>query len=158
TELEASAHTVVDIARTLVTERDDSVDTELVPWAEVVQKTIESHIRDLHEILPWARLVTGDAHSTHATSPGLSGRRAVVERLDVALPTLADLPAHCEVVLSEFANLRIGKITNSDDHEALACLDTLIESLEHSVVAAQALIRRLSSLSQLAKKIFEEMK
>ena len=38
TELEARAHTMVDIARTLTAERGDSADAELLAWAEAVRR------------------------------------------------------------------------------------------------------------------------
>ena len=47
TELEAQAHTVVDIARTLTAARSDRTDTEVLAWAEAVQASIASHARDL---------------------------------------------------------------------------------------------------------------
>jgi cyclic beta-1,2-glucan synthetase len=45
TELEARAHTLADIARTLTAERGDSADTELLAWAEAVRTGIESRAR-----------------------------------------------------------------------------------------------------------------
>ena len=81
TELEAHAHTVVDIARTLTAERGDSADTEVLAWAEAVQAGIASHARDLDMAFPWARLVCGnDALSWRAASGadvGLDGDRAL---------------------------------------------------------------------------------
>ena len=55
TELEAQAHTLVDIARTLTAERGDSADAELLTWAEALDAGIASHARDLDMALPWAR-------------------------------------------------------------------------------------------------------
>ena len=56
TELEARAHTMADIARTLTAERGDSAEGELVAGAEAVLAAIESHWRDLDAAIPWARL------------------------------------------------------------------------------------------------------
>ena len=69
TELEARAHTMADIARTLTAERGDSADGELVTWAEAVRAAIESHARDLDAAMPWAQLVFGKAPINRATNP-----------------------------------------------------------------------------------------
>ena len=63
TELEARAHTLVDIARTLTAERGDSADAELLAWAEAVDAGVASHARDLDMALPWARLIFGKTRS-----------------------------------------------------------------------------------------------
>ena len=42
TALEARAHTMADIARTLTAERGDRADAELVAWAEAVRAGIAS--------------------------------------------------------------------------------------------------------------------
>ena len=69
TELEARAHTMADIARTLTAERGDSAEGELVAWAEAVRAAIESHARDLDAAIPWARLVFGKAPDKSRDDP-----------------------------------------------------------------------------------------
>ena len=46
-ELSLHADTVVDIARTLTAERNDSGYSEVLAWAVALQATIASHQRDL---------------------------------------------------------------------------------------------------------------
>ena len=71
-ELEARAHTMADIARTLTAERGDSADAEVLAWAEAVRAAIASHARDLDMALPWARLVFGKAALSWRDDPGAS--------------------------------------------------------------------------------------
>ena len=96
TELNARAHTMADIARTLTAERGDSADGELVNWAEAVRAAIESHARDLDAAMPWAQLVFGKAPINRATNPEQDLVSKTMGRFFLSVPTLADAPDRCE--------------------------------------------------------------
>ena len=158
TELEARAHNVTDIARTLNAERGDSADAELLTWAEALDVGIASHGRDLAVALPWARLVFGNtvAHGAGTSGPALGS--PAVARFFLSVPTLADTPDHCETALHELTALRARLVTDSaPQSEAVARIDAIIEGLTRSAAVSGALVRRLSTIVQLTKTMFDAM-
>jgi len=158
TELGARADTMTDIARTLTAERGDTADSELVAWAEAVRAVIESHALDLDAVIPWARLIFGKPPINRATSAEQDLVSATLARFYSSMPTLADTPNRCENAMSELTTLRERLSQNgAAQSEGLAGIDAIIESLAHSAAACEALVRRISSLVQLTKAIFEEM-
>ena len=158
TELEARAHTMADIARTLTAERGDSADGELLAWAEAVRAAIESHARDLDAAMPWARLVFGKAPLNRATTPKQDLVSTTMARFFLSVPTLADAPDRCESAIRELTTLRARLATDSAaQSDALTRIDAIIESLARSAAASGALVRRLSTLVQLTKTMFDAM-
>jgi cyclic beta-1,2-glucan synthetase len=157
-ELEARAHTMADIARTLTAERGDRADAELLAWAEALDAGIESHARDLDMVLPWARLVFGNAVSQRATTPEQSLGSTAIARLFFSLPTLAETADRCEAAIHELTTLRARLATDSDAQSAaLTRIDAIIEGLASSAAVSGALVHRLSALVQLTKTMFDAM-
>jgi cyclic beta-1,2-glucan synthetase len=158
TELEERAHTMADIARTLTAERGDSDEGELVTWAEAARATIESHARDLDLALPWARLVFGKTLSHGATTPEQALGWTAIPRLFFSLPTLGDAPDRYDIAIRELTTLRSRLTTQgAAQNDALTRIDAIIENLACSSVASGALVRRLSTLIQLTKTMFDAM-
>ncbi len=158
TELEARAHTMVDIARTLTAERGDSADAEILAWAEAVRAGIESHAHDLDVAFPWARPVFGNATANHETTAEQALGWMAIERFFSSLPTLADTPDHCEVAIRELSTLRLRMATEgATQGDALARIDALVEGLGCSAASASGVVRRLTALAQLTKTMFDAM-
>ena len=152
TELQAHAHTVVDIARTLTAERGDSADAELLTWAEALDAGIASHARDLDMALPWARLVFGNAALIAPATPEQALGLPAVARLFLSFPALADTPDRCETAIHELTTLRARLASDSAaQSDTLTRIDAIIESLARSAAASGALVRRLSTLVQLTQ-------
>ena len=81
-----------------------------------------------------------------------------IPRIFFSLPTLADTPEHCENAIHELTTLRARLATDSAaQSEALTRIDAIIESLTRSAAASGALVRRLSTLVQLTKTMFDAM-
>jgi cyclic beta-1,2-glucan synthetase len=157
-ELKTRAHTVVDIARTLMAERGDSADTEVRAWAEAVCIDIESHARDLDLAFPWARHVHGNAPADRATPSEQALGWTVIAPLFASLPTLADTPERCDIATHELTRLRTRLATEGIvENGALAHVDALIESLGRSAAASRALTHRLSALALQTKTLFDAM-
>jgi cyclic beta-1,2-glucan glucanotransferase len=158
TETEARALTVADIARTLSAERGDNTDTELLVWAESVRAAIASHLRDLDIALPWARLIFGIAPSDRVLPQEQALGSKAIARLFVSLPTLAETPERCENSILELTTLH-ERLAAEDatQGEALAQIDVIIESLGRSAAASKALLRRLSTIVEVTKKMFDAM-
>jgi len=157
-ELDARAHTMADIARTLTAERGDSAEGELVAWAEAVRVAIESHGRDLDAAIPWARLVFGNAPINRVTIPEQDLVTTTMARFFPSVPTLADTPNRCESAIGELTTLR--KRLGSDSaaqRTALVQFDAIIGSLTRSAAASEALLRRLSTLVTHTKMMFDAM-
>ena len=158
TELEARAHTMADIARTLIAERGDSAESELVAWAEAVRATIESHARDLDLATPWARLVFGRGSMNRPTIGEQDLVSTAMARFFLSVPTVADTRNRCESAIGELTTLRESLGTDSAAQTtALVQFDIVIESLTRSAAASEALVSRLSALATHTKAVFEEM-
>jgi cyclic beta-1,2-glucan synthetase len=157
-EIESRARTMVDIARTLTAERGDSADAEVLVWAEAVLENIESHLRDVDMVLPWARLVVGNAVPQPAINPQPASGSTEIAHLFLTLPTLADMPDRGETAIDELTALR-ARLANDNTlkSDASTRIDSLIDSLAGSAAASRALVRRLSILSELSQALFDAM-
>ncbi|MGE3539676.1 MAG: glucoamylase family protein [Candidatus Tectimicrobiota bacterium] len=156
-ELEAQAHIVVDIARTLTAERDDRAAAEVLAWAEAVQADIASHARDLSMALPWARLVCEDTLSSRAPLPEQRSAWTTIAPYFATLPTLADTPARCATAIDALTTLRRRLVTEGVSSAVLAHIDAIIENLTRAAAASEALGRRLMRLAQLTQTMFDAM-
>ena len=72
--LAVQADTLVDIARTLMAERDQNADADVVIWAQAARATIASHQRDLVTVMPWAPHLQAALPNSRTLPPGLWGR------------------------------------------------------------------------------------
>src|SRR4030095_10034869 len=81
-----------------------------------------------------------------------------IAHLFAALPTLADVPDRCETAIDELTTLR-ARLANDSiaQSETRIRIDSIIDSLAGSAAASRALLRRLSTLSQLAQALFDAM-
>ena len=156
TELGARARTMVDIARTLTAERGDSGEGELLAWAEAVRAAIESHARDLDAAMPWARLVYGKAPLNRTTVAEQDLVSTTMARFFLSVPTLADAPDRCESAIRQLTTLR-ERVAKDSAVQSDTRIDAIIEGLGRSARGCEALVRRLSTLVQVTKTIFEEM-
>ncbi len=159
-ELAIHADTVADIARTLSAERGDDAGGETLACVETVRASIRSHQRDLERLMPWAKLIAGDAAPAPAANPdaGLSPEPAFGPGFDT-VPTLSDLPNRCEAAILALSRRRAAPAahsgTNGDSFATRAI--ALVEALERSASAARSLKERLEALADLTKKMFEAM-
>jgi cyclic beta-1,2-glucan synthetase len=158
-ELEARAHTMVDIARTLTEERGDGADTETLVWAEAARAGIKSFAHDFDLAIPRALLVFTDALTKQVTTtPEQTLGGTTLDRLLASLPTLADTPDYCEAAIRELAACRVRVMAEGDArNDTLAHVDAVVKDLERSAAAAAGLVRRLTALIQLTKTMFDAM-
>ena len=128
-----------DLARALFEEADSDVagKAEVVTWTEAVASSVQYHQRDIDGLLPWIQL-TADATI-----------------LSSAL-TLGDLPDHCQTLIDRLAQQRADLTSNCADDD-VAEFDRLVAALKQSAANAQALMRRIANLDELAGKMFDEM-
>ena len=70
--------------------------------------------------------------------------------------TLANLPDHCQTLIEELTQQKADHTSSGADDD-LAQIDRHIAALEQAAETAQALMRRIESLDELAGKIFDEM-
>jgi cyclic beta-1,2-glucan glucanotransferase len=130
-ELDGLAHTLVDVAGTLDTERGDGAAAELLVWSRKVASTVQSYARDVDTLLPWARHEDADEGGN-----GL----------------LASLPAPGEMSNRSVAAIAgLGGLSADPRHAALA------ESLERSAAACGALVLRVLALARLARDLCDDM-
>ena len=159
-ELALHADSVIDIARTLTTERGDSAGEEVLAWADAVRTSIDSHRREIELLMPWARLVTIDAAITPASKElGGISQDNVLGTLFDSIPTLGDLPDRCVEASRILARRKteLAAKTNATGG-SFARIDALADALARSADAARALERRLTAVGAIAGKMFDAMK
>ena len=131
------------LARTLFeeTHEEDYNDiagiADVVMWTKAIASSIEEHQVDVDGFLSWVHL-TADAT---IVQPPL---------------TLADLPDHCQALLERLAKQKAGPTSDGAPDDA-AHIDSLIAAFEQSKATAQALVRRIELLDELAGKMFDDM-
>ncbi len=157
--LALDAHTAVDIAWTLNQERGDDASAQVLNWVEAVRASILSHQRDVEQLMPWAKLA-GDVAFVAAERAvdGDAPLEEVLGYLFESVPTIADLPGHCEEAIRGLTRYR----SELDPHArgvsaAVVRADALIDAFERSANAARVLERRLAALGEMAGKMFEAM-
>ena len=159
-ELALHADTVADIARTLSAERGDDAGAEMLACVEAVRASIQSHQRDLERLMPWAKLIGGDAALALAANlhAGASAEPAFGPIFD-SIPTVADLPNRCEAAILALAHRRkeLAAGTDANGDSPVMRINSLIDAFERSASAARSLKERLESLGELTKKMFEAM-
>jgi cyclic beta-1,2-glucan synthetase len=136
--LQSACETLPEMARALFDDggSDAAGISDVVIWTEAVAASIQGHQRDVDALLSWARLIAGEA------SPGTL--------------TLGNLPDHCEALIEKLAQQEASSTSSSPDNAAVKN-NRLIAALEQSAAAAEALIRRIENLDQLAAKMFDDM-
>ena len=85
-ELQASADTVVDVARALLGDGADTADREILAWAEAARACVASHARDL-ELVPVSAW-----RATDVTGGSMSSLGATAERCEAAIAGAAEPP------------------------------------------------------------------
>jgi cyclic beta-1,2-glucan synthetase len=162
-QLKLQADSIVDIAKTLTTERGDGAGAELLAWAGAIRASTESHRRELELLMPWANLIALDA----ALAPGSNDAGGiphdnVLESLCDSIPALGDLPDRCMEARGLLARRKADLAVGTGDTGAMAAsfarIDALSEALARSAEAAGALERRLTALGAIAAGMFDAMK
>ncbi len=100
--------------------------------------------------------------ATEETTPADDALLAVavdgIARLWTAIPSLADVPEYCEVAIQDLTTLRTQlAATGIMQSEGATRIDGLIESLTRSAAASRTLIRRLTTLAQRTRTMFDAM-
>jgi cyclic beta-1,2-glucan synthetase len=140
-ELEAAARTAANCARDL---GGPETAHPVQEGAEALLGAVETHVRDLEVLMPWARLRIDEAAAP------------LMERLAGA--SLAELPGRCDAVLRDLAGVRAAMVTAGEVTAArLGALDALAGSLERSAAAAVALTERLTQLAADARGMVTAM-
>ena len=158
-ELARHADTIADIARTL-SERADRAAAGVLTWVEAMRASIRSHQSDIDRLMPWVPLLTDDAphHDGAADSRWIASLGQELAALFGSVPALADLPARCDAAIRILRGRRLELAARREPHvENLGQVDTLLTAFEHSAGEAQILQRRLTALSDVARKLFDAM-
>jgi cyclic beta-1,2-glucan synthetase len=111
---------------------------EITIWAEALVTTVLAHRQDIDLLMPWASRLTPEILADSETAALLD-----------TIPTLAELPKHCEAVSRMLANRWSGG-TRAD-------LAPLTAALEQSAAAAQLLSHRFATIADLTKTMFDGM-
>jgi cyclic beta-1,2-glucan synthetase len=89
-ELQASADTVVDVARAFLGDGTDPADRELLAWAEAARACVASHARDL-ELVPVSAWRATDVTGGPMSSLGVMAERCEVASAGAVEPPVGDL-------------------------------------------------------------------
>jgi len=157
-EWRAHAQTVADIAQALEQEHGDNPESELRDWAEAFRACVESHIRDVEILIPWARLDSKDILGLAKDLRDQAPEWTAIEQSLRFIPRLADAPDAFDFALTELSVLRDRLVDNLPaERNTIPRIDALAEALRRSTAEAAALIRRLSVIAQTVERMVHEM-
>jgi cyclic beta-1,2-glucan synthetase len=144
-ELETATRTVADRTRNAGDDPSATQWTSVQTAAEELRDAVETHVRDVDALMPWARLRIDEVAVP------------VVARL-LHPASLADMPgAYAAALLA----LHVAREKLADDGAAtparLRDLDVLAQSLEHAADAATSLLQRLAKLATDAREMVRVM-
>ena len=105
-EWRAHAQTVADIAQALEQEHGDDPESELRTWAEAFRACVESHVRDVEILIPWARLDSKDILGLAKDLRDQAPEWMAIEQSLRFIPKLADAPDRFDSALYELSVLR----------------------------------------------------
>ena len=125
--------------RGLCVARTDAAGAETVGWIDATGTTLGTHRRDFETMMPWAHPRLADMLVDEEIASLLG-----------AMPTLAELPGHCDAVLQMLVRRRA---RNGADENVAA----LIDALEKSVSAAKLMIHRIASIADIARSMAMSM-
>ena len=134
-ELAIHADTVTDMARTLTEERGDGSAggaNEVLTWAEAIRASIQSHERDLEQLMPWANLVAARrrAHLAAGADGCFSGCRRSALASTRSRPWLICRTAARRPSSSWSVSGRRLRRRPTQAGDALARIDALLDALE----------------------------
>ncbi|PYU22271.1 MAG: phosphorylase [Acidobacteria bacterium] len=157
-EWKAHAQTVADIAQALEQEHGGNPESELRTWAEAFKACVESHIRDVEILIPWARLgskgILGLAKDLRDQAP----EWMAIEQSLRFIPKLADAPDRFDSDLYELSVLRARLVDSLPaERDTIPRIDALAEALRRSAAEAAVLIRRLSVIAQTVERMVQGM-
>ena len=139
--LAEQAETAADIARTLSEERGGADADAVVVWTAALLHAVRDHARDAEQLMPWAERLS---------EPRLAAAAAELDAALGAMPLLADLPDRCEAAMLVLRR-------RLPDGDAAGQLAALADALARSAGAARELERRLATLAQQARALFDAM-
>ena len=137
-DLTQMSDAIVTCARAWSLESGDTAEAAITVWAEALRASTLAHRQDIALLMPWASLLTPE-HLTGDETAAL---------LDT-MPSLAELPQHCEALSRVLAN-RCHTGTQED-------LAPAMTALAKSSSAAQSVIDRLATIADLTRSMFEGM-
>src|SRR5450631_3038349 len=132
------SETLLELARTIFEDgHNEFADkADVMIWTEAIASSVRGHQRDVDGLLSWIHLKAGEASS--------------------GVLTLANLPDRCQTFIAGLTQQKADR-TSSRVDDNLAQIDRQIAALEQAAVTAQALMRRIETLDDLAGKLFDEM-
>jgi cyclic beta-1,2-glucan synthetase len=158
------ADTLVDVASTLMAERDQHADADVVVWARAVRATIASHERDLATVMPFVSHLEAALTDHPNRAPEVL---QAAQSLMASAPTPGDLADRCEAALAELTTLGGSGAREAPTRRPLGegpgrrgdigRLEAIDETLERSSRASRDLVRRLRAAAQGAQEFFDAM-
>jgi len=132
------SETLLELARAIFEDGHNEIvgKAEVVIWTEAIAASIRGHQRDVDGLLSWIHLIADEASS--------------------GVLTLANLPDHCQIIIAGLIQQKVSRTSSGVDDD-LALIGRHIAALEQAAVTAQALMRRIEALDDLAGKLFDEM-
>ncbi len=147
---------LVSLARGLIDEECKDANAEwgadILFWTEAVLSSIKSRERDIDLLRPWSYLA-----AEAKLNPKIF-QEDVPHAFLASVPALNRIPDRCEeaVAILMFHRAKLVQDRVRDD-AAVARVDVLIASFNHSHQAARAVSRSLSSMKDMSLKMFNEM-
>ncbi|MGR8980317.1 MAG: GH36-type glycosyl hydrolase domain-containing protein [Gammaproteobacteria bacterium] len=141
--------TLQDLIRAYAAERGDSSDSEVITWVALLRDDIRSHVRDVECLVPWIHFA-GHLDASAETEMQRLHLEAFWNQLNLDTH-LRDLGDNYALALAHLEASSQGLSASSADPE------TLSMTLQRAGDQAEALTKRLESLSEQLYALFHEM-
>ncbi len=147
-QLKLSSNTLQDLARAYAIERGDENDNEVLVWATLLRDDINSHARDVDNLVSWIQVNTNN-HNVNESAQDLTENDSFTQFL--CLEThLNDLPGAYTNCLTVLGCLVKNSSSSSD-------LNLLMMKLRRSSDEFKALNKRLENMVVQCDTFFQEM-
>ncbi len=157
-QIRARARTIDDIALALSQEGSDPQTQELRVWAGAVRACVETHVRDVELVNPWAHLKPNQMSELVEFLKSHSPESANIYRGIQNTPTVEKATEFFETVLRELGVLREHLIHEpSIGENIVAHVDALITAISRCAADCEALANKLLGVAQAAEAMFTDM-
>src|SRR3989338_1989419 len=147
--LQTSADILVDIAKTFAQERGKSDSSEVLSWSLQICSDIKSHISDYVQILSWAKLFNKNDLPFDLTDEEKKQLELLNSQETLKL-SLTDLCSHYKTIARTLLRIKDKDLQKN-------YIDALIYAIEKSSHACESVMKRLTVISEIVYKLFNEM-
>jgi cyclic beta-1,2-glucan synthetase len=154
-ELELQAETMKDTAHAFASDQRGAETGEMTGWADRVAEDIKSHGKDFKQFFSW--FACFDSLLLAAETEEEKEIQLYLQRLLSSEMPLSESPFRCEKAIELFESLRQLRLKRGNSSVNEIAFDQIREALTLSANNGREMLRRLNSLADISRGLFNEM-